>query len=119
MPGRDRTGPGGMGAMTGRGAGACGGGTQGFGRGAGFGAGRGGRGGGPGAAGGRGWRRMFHATGLFGWERGGRIDATAGELKQQASALEQALEFLRARIRGLEGVASKPPAGEGDEGGGE
>ena len=67
MPGGDRTGPMGMGPMTGRGAGFCGGtGVPGFanrGPGLGFGRGRGGRGGGNGR------RNMFHATGLTGWQR--------------------------------------------------
>jgi hypothetical protein len=65
MPGGDRTGPLGMGPMTGRGAGYC----------AGFpvpgymnpGWGRGGGGGGRGR--GRGWRNWFFATGLTGWQR--------------------------------------------------
>ncbi len=66
MPGGDRTGPMGMGPMTGRGAGYCAGGRApgfvtralgGF-----FGRGRGG---------GRGWRNMFFATGLPGWARVG------------------------------------------------
>ncbi len=66
MPGGDRTGPMGMGPMTGRGAGYCVGmGAPGFVNrtfGGFFGRGRGG---------GRGWRNMFHATGLPGWARAG------------------------------------------------
>ena len=66
MPGGDRTGPMGMGPMTGRGAGYCAGtGAPGFVNrtfGGFFGRGRGG---------GRGWRNMFHATGLPGWARAG------------------------------------------------
>jgi hypothetical protein len=67
MPGGDRTGPAGMGPMTGRAAGYCagypapgfmnpvpGGGFWGRGRG-----------------GGRGWRNMYYATGLTGWQRAG------------------------------------------------
>jgi len=72
MPGGDRTGPGGMGPMTGRGAGFCAGyPTPGYanpmgGRGYGFGFGRGwGRGGGWGR------RNWYHATGLTGWQRAG------------------------------------------------
>lgn len=69
MPGGDRTGPAGMGPMTGRAAGFCAGygahgymnaGGRGFGRGGGFG------------GGGRGCRNRFYATGLPGWLRGGR-----------------------------------------------
>jgi len=65
MPGGDRTGPAGMGPMTGRAAGYCAGyavpgfmnpvGGRGF-----WGWGRGG---------GRGWRNRFYATGLTGWQR--------------------------------------------------
>ncbi|MEA1950302.1 MAG: DUF5320 domain-containing protein [Planctomycetota bacterium] len=72
MPGGDRTGPMGMGPMTGRAAGYCVGsptpgfanapGGRGLGGGRGFGGGRGGRGG-------RGWRNQFYATGLTGWQR--------------------------------------------------
>ena len=68
MPGGDGTGPGGMGPMTGRGAGYCAGypvpgymnpvGGRGYG-----GWGRGG--------GGRGRRNRFYATGLTGWQRAG------------------------------------------------
>lgn len=66
MPRGDRTGPMGMGPLTGRGAGFCAGSRGplfgrffrgGYGRGAGFG------------GGGRGWRHMFYETGLPGWIR--------------------------------------------------
>ncbi|MBW2595313.1 MAG: DUF5320 domain-containing protein [Deltaproteobacteria bacterium] len=73
MPGGDRTGPAGMGSMTGRAAGYCAGyGAPGFansvsGRGFGWGL---GRGGGFGRGGGRGRRNWFYATGLPGWQRG-------------------------------------------------
>jgi hypothetical protein len=74
MPGGDRTGPMGLGPMTGRAAGYCGGyGVPGYmnpipgrGFGGGFGRGRGGWGGG-----GRGWRHWYYATGLPGWARSG------------------------------------------------
>jgi hypothetical protein len=78
MPGGDGTGPMGREARTGRAAGTCAGfgmpGSanpapgKGFGMGFGRGRGFGGRGGG----GGRGWRHIFHATGLPGWMRFGR-----------------------------------------------
>ena len=63
MPRGDKTGPAGMGPMTGRAAGYCAGNqVPGFVSSA-FGRGYWGRGGG------RGWRRWFHATGLPGWAR--------------------------------------------------
>jgi len=77
MPGGDRTGPQGMGPMTGRAAGYCAGypvagftnPSMGMGFGGGFGGGFGrGRGYG-GFGGGRGWRNRFYATGLTGWQR--------------------------------------------------
>ena len=67
MPGGDKTGPSGLGPMTGRKAGLCAGypvpgymNPYGWGAGMGF-RGRGG--------GGRGWRNRFYATGLTGWQR--------------------------------------------------
>ena len=113
MPRGDRTGPTGMGPMTGRGAGLCAGfGVPGFanrGPGMGFGRGRGGGGGG-----GRGWRNMFFATGLTGWQRaamGGQPPVAAGvaaeqeveTIKQQAAALAQSLDDIRQRIDQLQG----------------
>lgn len=123
MPGGDRTGPAGMGPMTGRAAGYCAG-YQGpgymnpFGR-LGF------RGWGRGRGGGRGWRNWFYATGLTGWQRAGRgwpafgwgpapavsatpYDSSAGAeqqlgaLKAQAEYLEEALNNIRRRIGELE-----------------
>ena len=75
MPGGDGTGPLGLGPMTGRGAGFCGGyGVPGYmnpygGR-LGLGFGRG--------WGGRGWRNMYYATGLPGWARAGYTPAWGG-----------------------------------------
>ena len=71
MPRGNRTGPMGMGPMTGRGAGYCAGypvpgymnPAGGFGRGFGVSPGGGGRG--------RGYRNMFYATGMPGWARWG------------------------------------------------
>ncbi|MCD6153485.1 hypothetical protein DRQ29_02850 [bacterium] len=119
MPGGDRTGPAGMGPMTGRAAGYCGGYQApgfanpigGFGRGAGFGRG-----------GGWGYRNQFYATGLTGWQRGaygypyyGRVTpygtpygpaATKQQeldaLKGQAEYLEDSLEGINKRIAELE-----------------
>ena len=82
MPGGDRTGPMGMGPMTGRGAGYC----------AGFAApgfASGGRGGffGRGRGGGRGWRNMFYATGCpagHGWRGVGRPTPQVGAARGRA-----------------------------------
>ena len=103
MPKGDRTGPAGMGPMTGRGAGLCGGNpvpgymNQGLGRGMGR---------------GRGHRNRFFA-GMPGW-RGmgwsGHFVADAGPtaadeieiLKQQAAFLEKSLAGVNQRLRDLE-----------------
>ncbi len=134
MPWGDRTGPWGMGPMTGRAAGFCAGfGMPGYmnqipgGRfGMGFGRGRGGgfRGRGFGG-GGRGWRHWYYATGLPGWMRfGGGYPwavpwghpgpAYAGPdpetekqaLKNQADALQAELDFIRMRLADLESGAA-------------
>ena len=115
MPRGDGTGPMGIGPMTGRGRGFCGGsGAPGFvslGPGIGFGRGRGCRGGGHGR------RNMFYATGLTGRQRaamgtqstGAGIDADITKnqeieaLKQQADDAAQVLENIRKRISELEG----------------
>ena len=124
MPGGDRTGPAGMGPMTGRAAGYCagysvpgymnpvfGGGFRGRG-GGGFGYGRG-------RGGGRGWRNWYYATGMPGWQRaaygypaygGGPYpyvpEPTAEDeqqmLKEEAEALKQELESIQDRISTLE-----------------
>ena len=79
MPAGDRTGPMGMGPMTGRAAGYCTGNLApgfanswaGRGRGGGGGGNRGGAGnrGRGGGGGGFGWRNQYYATGLTGWQR--------------------------------------------------
>jgi hypothetical protein len=112
MPFGDRTGPAGLGPMTGRGAGFCrvygvpGSMNPAFGRGF----------GGRGRAGGRGWRNWFRATGLTGWERGfgrpvlGAPQAFAaptrgqelGVPEAQAEHFESALGEIRKRIEDLE-----------------
>jgi hypothetical protein len=120
MPGGDRTGPLGMGPMTGRAAGYCAGyrvpgfmnpmGGRGFG---------GGRGRGFGG-GGRGWRHMYYATGLPGWARAGwgwpgwgaypptapaaapTSDVELATLKAQADYFENSLTEIRKRIEELE-----------------
>lgn len=115
MPRGDGTGPMGMGAMTGRGAGFCAGyGVPGYmnpvmGRGAGM-----MRGGFCGRGGGRGWRNQFYATGMPGWQRAWGAPQFAGmsaaptreeqvsAMKQQAEHFEGALADIRARIKELE-----------------
>lgn len=110
MPGGDRTGPLGMGPMTGRAAGFCAGYPF-----AGFanpvpGFGPGGRWGGRG---GRGWRNRFYATGMTGWQRNAVAQdpffpaAAAQELpletlRAQAAHFESALTDIRKRIEELE-----------------
>ncbi len=101
----------GAGPMSGRAAGYCAGFTTpgnanvmpGCGRGMGFGRGAG-RGGGGG--GGRGWRNMFHATGLPGWQRAGVVAPTPAQeqraLHAQADALAQQLAALKQRLNDLE-----------------
>lgn len=116
MPRGDGTGPMGMGPMTGRAAGFCAGyrmpgymnaaGGHGFGMG--FGRGRGG---------GRGWRNMFYATGLTGWQRAARgwpawggiapvpqptKEQEMDALKSQAEFFENALGEIRKRLSEIE-----------------
>ncbi len=132
MPGGDRTGPMGLGPMTGRAAGYCAGsgvpGTVNSVAGRGYGGGFGGWG--RGRGGGRGRRGWFHASGYTGWPpgvvRGAAIPAapwTAGPyaqpyvqpyvpavtreqeveaLKGQAEYFEDILDGLRRRIEELE-----------------
>jgi hypothetical protein len=134
MPGGDRTGPQGMGAMSGRAAGYCSGsGAPGYanpvsGRGGGRGWARvrgiGGRGFGGGGfgGGGRGWRNMFHATGLPGWMRFGGNAAPYAypapsyaqpdpqmekqALTNQAEALRGQLEAIQKRLGEMEARTS-------------
>jgi len=125
MPAGDRTGPGGMGPMTGRGAGYCAGyGVPGYANpmpGWGFGMGWG-RGGGWGGGRGRGWRHMVYATGLPGWARYGYAPAWGASpaaaygpygapptpeqetefLKSQAEMLKEELDAISQRITELE-----------------
>ncbi|MGI6176040.1 MAG: DUF5320 domain-containing protein [Christensenellales bacterium] len=107
MPRGDRTGPMGMGQMTGRGAGYCAGFTApgyanpaGSAEGFGCGFGRG-----------RGFRRMFHTTGLPAWARYGypaHVGAAEGApdekvfLANQAEFLEKQLEQVKKRLSRLE-----------------
>ena len=96
MPGGDRTGPMGMGPMTGRRAGFCGGagvpGCMNHRRGARLGQGQG-RG-----RGGRGRRNMFHATGLPGWMRSG----VAGVAPAEVPASEVERQSLQDQVKTLQ-----------------
>ncbi len=110
MPGGDRTGPAGLGPMTGRAAGFCAGyGVPGYMNpvGGGF------WGGGRGRGGGRGWRHWYYATGLPGRARGGygfgaAVGPTAPAaseidvLKQQAEFLQNSLNQVNQRIQEIE-----------------
>lgn len=133
MPGGDRTGPMGMGPMTGRSAGFCAGYTvpgymnpiPGRGGGMGFGQGRGGFG----RGGGRGWRNMYYATGLTGWQRSGMglpawggyapayraapynpavtPDQELNALKSQVQFMEEDLKAAKERVTELEKEAQE------------
>ncbi len=118
MPRGDKTGPMGMGPMSGRGAGYCGGsGMPGYanaapGRGFSMGAGRG-RGCG---GGGRGHRNMFYATGLPGWMRFGGYAAPYQKpdpkiekqtLRNQAAALQSELDSIKQRLDEIETGAAE------------
>ena len=119
MPRGDRTGPAGMGAMTGRGAGYCAGlGMSGYrsrmlgGRlETGFGGGRRGLVGRGFGGGGRGWRNDYYATGLPGWIRFGRFTnpylkpdqkMERQALKNEAETLESELSSIRKRLEEIE-----------------
>ena len=99
MPGGDQTGPMGMGPMTGRGAGYCGGrgaaGVASRAPGLGFGRGRGGRGGG------RGWRNMFYATGLTGWQRAA-MGVSAPSAATAAPTAETEKQFLETQVGAMQ-----------------
>jgi len=119
MPRGDGTGPAGMGPMSGRGVGYCGGfsapgyanpvpGRMGPGLGRGFG------------GGGRGWRHQYYATGMPGWARYGAapawgavppvwgagaaptVEQEADLLRQQADLLKQQLDAISQRLDELE-----------------
>ena len=121
MPGGNGTGPAGLGAMTGKGAGFCAGyavpgcanpvGGRGyFGRSRGF----------WGRGGGRGWRNWFYATGIPGWARAnfrfsGPVTPTVATeqevegLKQQAEFLQNSLNQINERIEQLGKAKAESP----------
>lgn len=116
MPRGDRTGPMGMGPLTGRGAGYCvGAGVPGYanpvaGRGFGLGGGRMGSGRGVGG-GGRGRRNMYYATGLPGWRRFGgyaqpfpevNAETERQALRNEARALQSELDQIKKRLAEFE-----------------
>ena len=123
MPRGNRTGPRGMGSMTGRAAGYCAGSrvpgflNAAFGRGLGTGYGRGAGTAGAGFGGGRGRRNIFHATGRPGWVRdGGNVPAYGypvpygnsdpeiekRALRSQADALQAEMDFIKKRLNEIE-----------------
>ncbi|MBN2399606.1 MAG: DUF5320 domain-containing protein [Candidatus Aminicenantes bacterium] len=123
MPRGDRTGPRGMGPMTGRAAGFCAGYEMpgytnhlpGRGFGMGFGRGRGAWGRGF-AGGGRGWRNMFNASGQPGWMPYGGYAAPVANadpemekqsLKNQADYLQGELDAIRKRLEEVEKEAAQ------------
>ncbi|RPI47162.1 MAG: hypothetical protein EHM56_14945 [Chloroflexi bacterium] len=95
MPGGDRTGPLGLGPMSGRGAGYCGGPRARRFTGA------------AGGGAGRGWRHWFFATGLPGWMRGAGASFGAGapavraDLEDHARVLQQELDATKQRLSEL------------------
>lgn len=132
MPGGDRTGPQGLGPMTGWGMGNCtdasyrpdlpstiGGGAMGWGGGRGRGLARGrnmgfgrGRGGGFGAGGGNGWRHRhwFYATGQVGWQRAQAGWAVPGAPVQPTGSREETIAALRVQTESLEQALSRMQA---------
>lgn len=122
MPGGDRTGPMGMGPMTGRAAGYCAGSGE-----AGYAVPIARRGFGMGFGRGRGWRHMYYATGAPAWMRSGPYGGPYGgaypypppyhrpdpqmekrDLQSQAAALRSELDAIEKRIAEIEGA----PEGE-------
>lgn len=123
MPGGDRTGPRGLGPMTGRGAGYCTGYAVPVYGNPGMRAGLWCRSGG----GGRGWRNQYYATGLTGWQRAGGWQGqpyapgpAAGAygpivsreqqleaLKNQAEYMQATLEDIRKQIADMESQGQK------------
>jgi len=100
MPGGDRTGPMGMGPMTGRAAGYCAGfpvpGYMNAGPGRGFGGGRFGAG-----RGGWGRRNWFYATGAPGWQRAAWGWPAWGAVPPQTMTQQQELDLLKRQAEDL------------------
>jgi hypothetical protein len=118
MPRGDRTGPEGLGPMTGRAAGFCAGYptpgymNPGWGRGRGRGFGFFGRGGGRGrrnwfyATGLPGWQRMAQGLPAFGWQGGSPYgtepQASGWTVKEEKDALKSEIGFLKAQLKSFE-----------------
>lgn len=110
MPRRDRTGPRGMGPMTGRGSGFCSGFAM-----PGYANPSSGRGIGMGF--GRGWRNMFQATSQPGWMRFGATvtpfanadpEMEKQALKNQADCLQNELDSIRKRLEEIDKKSGQP-----------
>ena len=99
MPGGDRTGPEGLGPMTGRAAGSCAGSSA-----PGYMSAAGGRGlAGRGRGGGRGWRNRFFATGLPGWMRAGfGHQPTPVDEKQELAGLKRQAQLLQNSLKEID-----------------
>ena len=108
MPRGDRTGPEGRGPMTGRAGGFCAGHSQ-----PGYANpwSRGGRGAAPGfgQGAGRGWRHMYYATGLTGWQREYPLQVYPSAIQYrvpepQTMTKEQEIDGLKGQAQYFEGV---------------
>ena len=123
MPRGNRTGPAGLGPMTGRGAGFCACyAMPGYANGA-MGRGFSDRGGGGGFGRGRGYRNMYWTTGMPGWARGGfptrelaaypspAVEFSpaqeANALKDQVKYMQDSINVLNERIKELESVQTE------------
>lgn len=105
MPRGDARGPEGRGPLTGWGLGACAGYER-----PGFAARR------PGGAGrgrGRGWRNVYRATGIPGWQRGFASLSLSGE--EQTEALKEYAETLREEAEVIERRINELRADDGEE----
>ncbi len=89
MPGLDGTGPMGYGPMTGGGRGRCANAAP-------F----------PGHSGGHGWRNLFYATGLTGWQRAAQADARTaapvGDSPDPFARIDEKLTQVIERLERLE-----------------
>jgi len=109
MPRGDRTGPAGVGSMTGRAMGFCAGNSEpgylngGYGRGFGFGRGGGGRGWGRGVGFSRGWGRGLGYGRGFGWAADGWNVPYHPVVADEAEFLKSEAEFLKAQLKNVEG----------------
>ena len=116
MPGLDRTGPAGMGPITGWGRGLCGS-RRSFGRGQQF----WGYGRGYGRGWGRGWRHRYSATGMPGWgwmyppPRGGYFGPSYSQ-EDELAALKEEAAWLKEELNAVEERLSELESRQPDEG---